>query len=134
MKVIKRNGSEVDFDSSKIIVAITKANEASLHREMTEEQIREAAEYIAYKCEKMNRERRKIGMIFQQFNLFATRTVLDNVAYPLRFSGMSRRDIREKAESLLRYVELEDKRDAYPSQLSGGQKQRVAIACVRRHV
>ena len=49
MKVIKRNGSEVDFDSSKIIVAITKANEASLHREMTEEQIREAAEYIAYK-------------------------------------------------------------------------------------
>lgn len=76
----------------------------------------------------LNRERRKIGMIFQQFNLFATRTVLDNVAYPLRFSGMSRRDIREKAESLLRYVELEDKRDAYPSQLSGGQKQRVAIA------
>ena len=63
----------------------------------------------------LNRERRKIGMIFQQFNLFATRTVLDNVAYPLRFSGMSRRDIREKAESLLRYVELEDKRDAYPS-------------------
>ncbi len=55
MKVIKRNGSEVDFDSSKIIVAITKANEASLHREMTEEQILEAAEYIAYKCEKMNR-------------------------------------------------------------------------------
>ena len=55
MKVIKRNGSEVDFDSSKSIVAITKANEASLHREMTEEQIREAAEYIAYKCEKMNR-------------------------------------------------------------------------------
>lgn len=78
----------------------------------------------------LNRERRKIGMIFQQFNLFATRTVLDNVAYPLRFSGMSRRDIREKAESLLRYVELEDKRDAYPSQLSGGQKQRVAIAGV----
>ena len=76
----------------------------------------------------LNRERRKIGMIFQQFNLFATRTVLDNVAYPLRFSGMSRRDIREKAESLLRYVELEDKRDVYPSQLSGGQKQRVAIA------
>ena len=55
MKVIKRNGSEVDFDSSKIIVAISKANDASLHREMTEEQIREAAEYIAYKCEKMNR-------------------------------------------------------------------------------
>ena len=76
----------------------------------------------------LNRERRKIGMIFQQFNLFATRTVLDNVAYPLRFSGMSRKAIREKAEALLKYVELSDKRDAYPSQLSGGQKQRVAIA------
>ena len=54
--------------------------------------------------------------------------MLDNVAYPLRFSGMSRKAIREKAEALLRYVELSDKRDAYPSQLSGGQKQRVAIA------
>ena len=55
MKVIKRNGSEVDFDSSKIVLAISKANDASLRREMTQEQIQEAAAYIAYKCEKMNR-------------------------------------------------------------------------------
>ena len=88
----------------------------------------DGVELTALRAAALNRERRKIGMIFQQFNLFATRTVLDNVAYPLRFSGMSRRAVREKAEALLRYVELEDKRDAYPSQLSGGQKQRVAIA------
>ncbi len=88
----------------------------------------DGVELTALRAAALNRERRKIGMIFQQFNLFSTRTVLDNVAYPLRFSGMSRRAVREKAEALLRYVELEDKRDAYPSQLSGGQKQRVAIA------
>ncbi|MDO5396790.1 MAG: anaerobic ribonucleoside-triphosphate reductase [bacterium] len=55
MKVIKRNGSEVEFDIEKIITAMTKANEAGIHREMTNEQIKEAAEYIRYKCDKMNR-------------------------------------------------------------------------------
>ena len=55
MKVIKRNGSEVDFDVDKIIIAISKANNAGINREMTDEQIKEAAEYIQYKCEKMNR-------------------------------------------------------------------------------
>ena len=76
----------------------------------------------------LKRERRKIGMIFQQFNLFATRTVFENVAFPLKHTGLSRGQIREKVTSLLAYVELEDKASAYPSQLSGGQKQRVAIA------
>ena len=85
-------------------------------------------ELTSLKGRRLNQERKKIGMIFQQFNLFATRTVLDNVAFPLRYSGMSRKAIREKALALLRFVELEDKADAYPSQLSGGQKQRVAIA------
>ena len=55
MKVIKRNGSEVDFDISKIIAAITKANNSGQHKELTEGQILEAADYINYKCEKMNR-------------------------------------------------------------------------------
>ena len=55
MKVIKRNGSEVDFDISKIISAITKANNSGQHKELTEGQILEAADYINYKCEKMNR-------------------------------------------------------------------------------
>ena len=55
MKVIKRNGSEVEFDKNKIIVAITKANEANVFHELTENQINEAADYIQYKCEKLNR-------------------------------------------------------------------------------
>ncbi|MEE1351310.1 MAG: anaerobic ribonucleoside-triphosphate reductase, partial [Clostridia bacterium] len=55
MKVIKRNGSEVDFDINKIVAAITKANNAGQHKELTDGQILEAAEYINYKCDKMNR-------------------------------------------------------------------------------
>ena len=88
----------------------------------------DGVELTALSGRELNRERRKIGMIFQQFNLFATRTVIDNVAFPLKHSGLSREKMREKALSLLRYVELEEKANVYPSQLSGGQKQRVAIA------
>ena len=76
----------------------------------------------------LNEARQGIGMIFQQFNLFSTRTVFDNVAYPLKYSHLTRAQLKERVESLLEFVELKDKRNAYPSQLSGGQKQRVAIA------
>ena len=72
--------------------------------------------------------RKKIGMIFQHFNLMPSRTVAENVAYPLKGSGLSRQEIRERVRELLSLVELEEKENAYPSQLSGGQKQRVAIA------
>ena len=70
--------------------------------------------------------RRKIGMIFQQFNLMPSRTVAQNVAYPLK--GMTKEEISAKVRELLALVEIADKEDAYPSELSGGQKQRVAIA------
>jgi D-methionine transport system ATP-binding protein len=70
--------------------------------------------------------RRKIGMIFQQFNLFTSRTVFENIAYPLK--GLPKEEIKRKVNSLLALVGIEDKVNAYPSQLSGGQKQRVAIA------
>ena len=72
--------------------------------------------------------RRGIGMIFQQFNLLDRSTVCDNIAYRLKYSGMSRAQIRERVFELLELVGLTDKVDVYPSQLSGGQKQRVAIA------
>lgn len=72
--------------------------------------------------------RQSIGMIFQQFNLFMQRTVLDNVCFPLELAGMSKSQARKKAYELLEIVELTDKKTAYPAQLSGGQKQRVAIA------
>ncbi|MDD2979887.1 MAG: ATP-binding cassette domain-containing protein [Hespellia sp.] len=72
--------------------------------------------------------RKKIGMIFQQFNLFDSRTVAANVAYPLKHTGMSKQEKDQRVKELLELVEIADKANAYPSQLSGGQKQRVAIA------
>ena len=76
----------------------------------------------------LRRRREKIGMIFQQFNLFQSRTVYGNVAYPLRHRGIGRQARAEKVGRLLELVGLADKAGAYPSQLSGGQKQRVANA------
>lgn len=72
--------------------------------------------------------RRKMGMIFQHFNLMRSRTVYDNVAYPLKNTRLSKTEVKEKVNSLLKLVELDDRGNSYPSQLSGGQKQRVAIA------
>ena len=73
-------------------------------------------------------KRKEIGMIFQQFNLFSSRTVYKNVEYALRKSGLTKEQKKKRVEELLALVELESKADVYPSQLSGGQKQRVAIA------
>ena len=69
-----------------------------------------------------------IGMIFQHFNLWNAKTVYDNVAFPLKCARWSKQDIEERVVELLEFVNLEEKRDAYPQTLSGGQKQRVAIA------
>ncbi len=85
-------------------------------------------EITALSASQLCRYRKKIGMIFQQFNLFASRTVYQNVEFPLRGSRLTKREKREKVEQLLKLVGLEEKENAYPSQLSGGQKQRVAIA------
>ncbi len=75
-------------------------------------------------------KRRKIGMIFQSFNLLMQRNVLDNVCFPMEIAGISKAEARKKAIEYLKVVGLEEKAKAYPSQLSGGQKQRVAIARV----
>lgn len=72
--------------------------------------------------------RRKIGMIFQQFNLFDAKTVFQNVAFPLEVSGYPKKQIKARVEEILELVGLTDKAKAYPMQLSGGQKQRVGIA------
>ncbi|WP_411810675.1 methionine ABC transporter ATP-binding protein [Chryseobacterium scophthalmum] len=73
-------------------------------------------------------ERKKIGMIFQHFNLLSSRTVFENIALPLELDNFSKDEIREKVNELLKIVGLEDKAHDYPKSLSGGQKQRVAIA------
>lgn len=72
--------------------------------------------------------RKKMGMIFQSFNLFDSKTVFRNIAYPLEISGASKDHIEKKVNELLSVVGLQDKKNLYPSNLSGGQKQRVAIA------
>lgn len=82
----------------------------------------------ALRGKKLRQKRKKIGMIFQHFNLFASRTVLQNVIFPIRYSGLSRSELQEKGLQLLELVGIADKANAYPSELSGGQKQRAAIA------
>ena len=85
-------------------------------------------ELTALSPAELRQARKKIGMIFQHFNLMPSRTVFSNVAYPLRGSGLNKKEIADKVHRLLELVGIGDKAEAYPSQLSGGQKQRVAIA------
>ena len=76
----------------------------------------------------LRKEREKIGMIFQHFNLLMQKNVLENVCFPLYIQGKKKAEARAKALELLKIVGLADRAKAYPAQLSGGQKQRVAIA------
>lgn len=85
-------------------------------------------EISAISQSELRKVRRGIGMIFQSFNLFNSRTVSGNIAYPLKLAKMPKEKIDSRVKELLRFVGLEDKADKYPEQLSGGQKQRVGIA------
>ena len=86
-------------------------------------------EEITAKGKDLNRIRQKMGMVFQQFNLFPHKTVMGNITMaPMVLKKMSQEEAEAKAEELLRKVGLLDKAAAYPAQLSGGQKQRIAIA------
>lgn len=73
-------------------------------------------------------KRKKIGMIFQHFNLLSSRTVGENIAFALEIAKWNKKEINKRVDELLELVELSEKKNSYPSQLSGGQKQRVAIA------
>lgn len=84
---------------------------------------------ITSKKNDINKLRQKMGMVFQQFNLFPHLTILENVTLgPKKLKGMSNADAEKVAYSLLKRIGLEDKAKSYPVQLSGGQKQRIAIA------
>ncbi len=83
---------------------------------------------IQLKSHELRQKRRKIGKIFQHFNLLSSRTVYENIALPLELAKLNKKTIRLKVEHLLQLTGLRDKTHLYPAQLSGGQKQRVAIA------
>ncbi len=85
-------------------------------------------DFLSLSAKELRKERKNIGMIFQHFNLMPSLNVFDNVAFPLKGVGLSKKEIEEKVRSLLALVEISDKETNFPSQLSGGQKQRVAIA------
>lgn len=85
-------------------------------------------DFTKLSSQQLAEERKKIGMIFQHFNLLSSRTVFDNVALPLELDHTSKDEINRKVNELLKIVGLEDKANDYPKSLSGGQKQRVAIA------
>lgn len=85
-------------------------------------------EITALEQKELRQARKKIGMIFQQFNLFDAKTVFENVAFPLEVSEFPKKEIKSRVEEILDLVGLTDKANAYPLQLSGGQKQRVGIA------
>lgn len=144
-KVFKINGSEVkavENVSLKInngeifgIIGYSGAGKSTLVRcinllekPTSGEVIIDNIDITKLKNSELRKARKKIGMIFQQFNLFSSRTVFDNVAYPLRHSNLSKEEKKKRVFELLKLVELDSKAKAYPSQLSGGQKQRVAIA------
>ena len=99
-----------------------------LERPTSGKVIVDGQDMLSLSAKELRQARKKIGMIFQHFNLMPSRTVAGNVAYPLRGSGLSKQQIADKVQRLLELVGIGDKAEAYPKQLSGGQKQRVAIA------
>lgn len=83
---------------------------------------------VAYSQKQLSNYRQKIGMVFQHFHLFPSRTVAENIAYPMEIHGVPCETIQQRTTELLDLVNLTDKREAYPALLSGGEKQRIAIA------
>ena len=136
-KVVALDGINLSIDKGEIfgIIGMSGAGKSTLVRcinlleRPTEGSVIVEGEDITKLSNKeLRHKRRKIAMIFQLFNLMKSRTIYADVAFPLKGSGMSRKEKHDKVMKLLKLVGLENRAKAYPSQLSGGQKQRVAIA------
>ena len=130
------DGVSIDFERGKVVVVIgpsgsgksTLLRSLNLLEEPTEGEIIVDGENILDKNTDINLVRRKMGMVFQQFNLFPHMTVLKNLtSAPVKLLKMPKAEAEKKAMELLQRVGLADRAGAYPAMLSGGQKQRVAI-------
>ena len=131
------NNIDLEINKGEIfgIIGLSGAGKSTLIRclnrleEPTEGQIYiEGVNLTELNKEDLRIARKNIGMIFQHFNLLSQKTVYENIAFPLKLEKWSKKDIDNRVNELLDYVDLVDKKHSYPSQLSGGQKQRVAIA------
>ena len=138
-EVIALNDVSLDIEKKDIygIIGLSGAGKSTLVRCMnllerptSGEVIVNGKELNSLTDRQLRAERRKIGMIFQHFNLLMQRSVIDNIAFPLEIAGKKKKEARKKALEYLEAVGLSEKANAYPAQLSGGQKQRVAIARV----
>ncbi|WP_409278122.1 methionine ABC transporter ATP-binding protein [Pseudomonas defluvii] len=117
--IIGRSGA----GKSSLIRTLNRLEQPSSGRVLIDDQ-----DIGLYNAVQLVQLRRRVGMIFQHFNLMSAKTVWDNVALPLRMAGVDKTQIASKVSELLALVGLQDKHQAYPAQLSGGQKQRVGIA------
>ncbi len=136
-EVVALNGINLSIERGQIygIIGMSGAGKSTLIRCInkldtpTEGQILiDGKNVLAMNKKDLLQTRRRMAMIFQQFNLLMQKTVARNVRYPLEIAGVPAKKANERVMELLRIVGLEEKANAYPAQLSGGQKQRVAIA------
>lgn len=135
LHVLKGINLEIDKGEIVVIVGPSGSGKSTVLRcmnlleEPTEGKILFEDENITDKKINIDEVRQKIGMVFQNFNLFPHMTVLDNITLaPIKIKKLSKEEANKKAEILLDRVGLLDKKDVYPAKLSGGQKQRIAIA------
>lgn len=135
LEVIKGIDLEIDKGNILVIVGPSGSGKSTVLRcmnlleEPSSGEIIFEGENIVENRKNIDKTRERIGMVFQNFNLFPNKTILENITLaPIKVKNKSKEEAESKAIELLERVGLLDKKDSYPSQLSGGQKQRIAIA------
>ncbi len=136
-KVIALNGVSLSVEKGEVfgVIGLSGAGKSTLIRvvnrleEPTIGQVTiDGVDLLSLNSKELNEKRKKIGMIFQHFNLLSSRNVYENISLPLELMKVPKKVINEKVTNMLKLVGLSDKRTSSISHLSGGQKQRVAIA------
>ena len=130
-------GIDLSIDKGEIfgIIGFSGAGKSTLARCINRLEMPDSGSFhiggqdiLALKEDQLRHRRRKLGMIFQTFNLWEAKTVYENIAFPLKIAGLKRGELRDRVYSTAELVGLTEKLNAYPGGLSGGQKQRVGIA------